>query len=357
MKVSNSLKNLPGSEVLTIIDSTKIKCFKDCPRKFFYNFVLHWRKDEPNIHLEFGTAWHLAKEHILNHGYDEATINDAFAIFISHYRKFYAPSDDLNNAPKDPGNARKALTEYCNQFGFINKRMEILATEIAGRVILVDNFEISFKLDVVLRDSVGVWAMDHKTSGRDSQIYDDAWLLSTQMNTYTHALHCMYPPTEVKGAYVDLSVLRKMGNLHKRIPVKKTFAHLEEWHWNTVQWFEFLQHQYELLNKNDNPDILFAFPKNTESCTKYGKCPYMDLCMSPQNPMTRGIEPPMGYRREVWNPHSGDAGWKPKHIMDPTGKLRKPTLEEERAYEEARKHLDETARRREGDDFEFKGFI
>lgn len=352
-----NLSSLPGSEVFDVIDSTKIKCFKDCPRKFFYNFVLHWRRSEPNIHLEFGTAWHLAKEHLLTTSYTAADVDEAYSIFLSHFRKYFSEHDDLTLDAKTPGNAKKALTEYAKQFGPINRQMTILATEIAGQVALSHDLMVSFKIDAVVRDSRGVWVLDHKTSSRDSPIYDESWFLSEQMSVYTHALHCMFPTENVRGAYVDLSVLRKSGNLHKRLPVTKTFNHLEEWHWNILQWFHFLQREYTNLTTNTHSTTLEAFPKNTESCTKYGRCPYMSLCSSCFNPIPNIEDIPEGFRREVWNPHAGDKSWRPKHIMSPDGELRTPTPEELYAFEQSAKAREEAQKSSELDTFTFEGFI
>lgn len=357
MKLPTVLSDLPGSEVFDVVDSTKIKCFKDCPRKFFFNYVLHWRKDVPNIHLEFGTAWHLAKEHLLNHGYKPADVDDAYSLFLAHFRQFFAESDDLNLGAKNAGNAYKALNEYAQQYAFTNANMDILATEISGKCNLSPDVMASFKIDAVVRDETGMWVLDHKTSSRDSPTDDASWHLSTQMALYTHALHCMYPTESVKGAYVDISVLRKTGNLHKRLPVLKTFAALEEWHHSILYWYDLLQREYDKLSTVDPSDtFLTAFPMNTECCTKYGACPYMPLCSTPSNPMNNPTQIPGGFRREVWNPHASDKAWTPKHIMEPDGTLHPPTPAEEAAFKEARERLRELRAHSEADDFNFKGF-
>ena len=49
---------------LQTVDSTKINTFLDCPRQYFFTYVLGWRSDRPNNHLVFGQAWHEAMEHL-----------------------------------------------------------------------------------------------------------------------------------------------------------------------------------------------------------------------------------------------------------------------------------------------------
>lgn len=363
MDIPDNLKAFPGSEVFNTIDSTKIRCFKSCPRQFFYNYVLHWRPDSPNIHLEFGTAWHLAKEHLFNHGWADANVNEAYALFLSHFRKFFSEADDLNVAPKNAGNALKALREYADMFRFSNERLTVIGSEVAGRVRLSDDFDMSVKIDLVLSDETGLkWILDHKTSSRDSPTYDESYFLSDQMYAYTNALFAMYPAEEVAGAYVDISVLRKTGNLHKRLPIRRKFEHMEEWHSTILYWAHLLRLEYLELSRELDEDVanarhLAAFPKNTESCTKYGRCPYMSLCLQCSNPLAEGAAIPQGFRREVWNPHAGDKAWQPKLILEPDGSTHTPTPEDIRAYEEARAVFEETQLRSELDDFNFEGLL
>jgi len=364
MKIAEQLDFLPGSEVLGIVDSTKIRCFKTCPRKFFYNYVLHWRPDAPNIHLEFGTAWHLAKEHLFNHGWTDAHVEEAYAIFLSHYRKFFSEQDDLNLQPKDAGNAHKALKEYVKEYRYANEKFTVIGSEVAGRVKLSEDFDMSVKIDLVLADEFGKkWILDHKTSGRDSPTYDEAYYLSDQMFGYTNALFSMFPHEEVKGAYVDISVLRKTGNLHKRLPLVRNFKQMQEWHSTILYWAGLLRVEYQQLSneiEDDafNAEYLSAFPKNTESCTMYGRCPYMSLCLQCKNPVEDGnIEPPQGFRREVWNPHCGDKSWRPKLILEPDGSTRTPTENEIAAYEQAKAAFEESQRKSELDNFNFEGLL
>ena len=49
-------------------------------------------------------------------------------------------------------------------------------------------------------------------------------------------------------------------------------------------------------------DILRAFPKNTESCTKYFGCPYADFCQAWMNPLQRCQEVQPGFKLDFWDP-------------------------------------------------------
>lgn len=344
MNIPEELHELPGSAILSTVDSTKLKCFLTCPRKYLYEYILHYRKSAPNIHLEFGTAWHLAKEYLLNHGTTKENIPQAYALFLEHFRKFFPASEDLNVAPKNPGNALVALNEYVEQFASTNTHLSIVATEIAGRVAIGPHL-LSVKIDAVVEDRDGCrWDLDHKTSSRDSNTDDAAWTLSVQINAYIHALHCMSLDKEVKGALIDVAVLRKTGNLHKRLFIYRRMEALDEWYTSTLRWLDALEAEYQLLALTMHEEgNLPAFPQNTESCTKYGLCPYYQLCCSPHNPMLRK-DPPPGFKREIWNPHFSDKAWRPKHILEPDGTVHSPSPEDLKSYEAAAEAASEAMR-------------
>ena len=68
---------VPVSDCWSVLDPSKIKTFKQCPRQFFYEHVLGWRSKEPNLHLVFGEAWHQALEHLFNNGMSSNKIAEA----------------------------------------------------------------------------------------------------------------------------------------------------------------------------------------------------------------------------------------------------------------------------------------
>ena len=74
-----------------IMDSSKLICYKECPRKFFYQYILGWQNAYPNNHLVFGSAWHMAMEWLLNHPKD---IAGAALAFLEYYREHFPPNTD-----------------------------------------------------------------------------------------------------------------------------------------------------------------------------------------------------------------------------------------------------------------------
>ena len=310
-------------EELNIIDSTKLNSYNRCPRNFFYGYVLGWQPSEPSIHLVFGSAWHEAMEHLLKHKkgsrYADESIGPAWDLFMATYREDFPEDMDDVNAPKDPGNALKALVEYTEQYTADD--FEVLYLEVPGSVPINDAGDlIHFKMDAIVRDSDGVYCLEHKTTGQDSKSWRAQWTLSTQIGTYVHALYCIpeWDEDDVYGAKVNGAILRKKGNAFVRIPIRKTNEQQRVWLWNTQVAIESLKHNYTALAEcKEEDDVLQAFPMNTEGCLKYGLCPYHHLCTAStfNNPLQRAETPPIGFTERHWNPRK-KFGAKAKHVFE-----------------------------------------
>jgi hypothetical protein len=332
MKIPPTLKNLHGSDTFSITDNTKLRAFRACPRKYFYAYVLHLRTDYANKHLEFGVAWHLAKEYLLTHGTSDDAVHAAYALFLSHFRKYFTPDDDIALGAKSSGNALLGLMEYAKTFGAQNNALQVLETEIAGQVLLDDNYAYSVKIDAVVRyHDDKLWCLDHKTASQDSRVADAGYAMAAQFMGYTFALRSVYEAEEVRGALVDVSVFRTHDTAHKRLLLPYSNEAIEEWLNSVLYYISNLELEfYALAEERPDAPTMRAFPQNDNACTNYGICPYFDLCNSHCNPLSCKL--PQGYVQQVWNPHSSNGkDWVPSKILDEKG-LREPTPEELAAY-------------------------
>lgn len=293
----------------TIIDSSKSKTYLDCPRQFFYQYVLGWQPEGARHALEFGEAWHQGMEVLLQEGYSPENVEHAMVRFLQHYRKSFSAETDMLHAPKNPGNAMVAYLSYIRQYADDLDRFEILYTEIAGAVPLTKDYNIHFRLDTLMRDkqSGDYLFLEHKSASRAGRQWFDQWPLSVQVGTYCHVLYCLYGPASY-GGYINGTVFQKKGIEHVRVPVKKGVEAMQVWHWNMVDLFDRIHRDYErLLQCSPDDNIMQAFPQNPESCTKYFGCPFHDFCISWANPLWRCSSPPMGFKQEFWNPAEREA--------------------------------------------------
>ena len=288
----------------TIIDSTKLNAAQTCMRKYFYEHTLGWKPDWPNIHLHFGSSFHIGMEHLtLNKdNMSDAIIAEAFSLFLEEYRRAFSEEDDLKNAPKNPENCLKAFMEYAETYKDDNFR--VLYTEVVGSASIDEDHAIHFKIDAMCEGPEGIFCLEHKTTGADSKAWREQWRLALQPGTYTHALYSLFPMDDVFGVKINGIILRKMGNAFARIPIRKTESQMQAWLWNTRRLISELEFAYEELSRATEDDqILTAFPMNTTSCTMYNSvCPYLDFCDAWPNPLQRCSDTPIGYKNEIWDP-------------------------------------------------------
>lgn len=302
---TNTNYPIPYNPTWDIIDPSKLSDFTRCFRMYFYRHLLGWQSDAPRNDLKFGESWHIAMEHILLNGYDEASVAQAFDKFLACYReKFSADTDELFGA-KTPERALSALLEYTVQYKDDPILYEVLYTEIAGSVPVSKKRTIRFRIDAILKDQQGrIRSLEHKTKGGSiSTTWYNQWPMSIQIGTYHHVLNCLYPEVDVDGIWVNGAGFLKTKFDFQRLPVKKTREQMQVWFDTTNYWFDMLDLELETLaESNESDNTLIAFPCNPNGCDKYWGCPYLDFCVSWPNPLRECDEIPLGFEQEFWNP-------------------------------------------------------
>jgi hypothetical protein len=302
-QLSSALPFMEDKPSWNVLDASKTQRFMECPRAFFYEYILGWRPEMPSNHLVFGEAWHQALEFCYINGFDQDTIIEAFSIFLKEYRKTFSEDTDEIYSPKTPYNAAKALALYAQNYK--NDNFDVLATEIGGRVSISDNFSLTFRMDGLCYDPGKncKFVLEHKTTKSVARQWADQWSLSFQVGTYTHALHCMYPEDEVAGVIVNGTCFQKRDIKFMRVPIYKTLNHMNAWLADALYWANSIKREfYELSDSRDSDSVLQAFPRNPVSCTKYFGCPYHDFCCIWSNPLQRCDELPLGFMEDHWNP-------------------------------------------------------
>ncbi len=288
-----------------VLDSTKLTTYMTCPRKFFYQYVLGWKSDYPSNHLVFGSAWHIAMEWLLNNPGD---ITGATFAFLEYYREHFPLHTDELYVPKTPLNAVESIMAYNARFEHEAEREEVLYTELAGIVLVSDERTMVFKCDAILRDrdTGRVFGRDFKTSQRKYSNWGDHYTLSTQMLTYLHALHCLYPDTNdlrmvVRGAWFYKAPRATEFADH---PIDKNLDQMTAWVERVNSWINRLDYDMGLLSEETTDDIAMqSFPQNDTACFNFGQqCSFFDFCNAWSNPLTRCEQVPIGFKKEHWNP-------------------------------------------------------
>jgi len=305
---------IPTDESWNILDSSKLNTYLDCPRRFFYEYLLGWRQDYPNNHLIFGEAWHDAMEFLLVAGVKPENLKPAFETFLATYRKRLGPETDEQYFPKDPSNAATALTEYITLYQ--GEPFTVLHTEVGVRVPLNEEDCIVGRIDAIVSVTQGkIWFFDHKTGSRLDRTWESQWDMSLQMGTYLHALHCCFNPNDIGGGIINGVFFQKGENKFRRKPVQKSLELLNAWLWNVNEWLKDLKTDMARLADAHpiSSPVLGAFRQNTQSCTKYFGCPFAPFCSSWANPLAFVNEgPPPGFKVEFWNPEARE---KPARVL------------------------------------------
>ena len=287
----------------SIIDSTKLKAFTECPRSYFYEYILGWRSEQPNIHLEFGHAWHLAMEHLLLTDYSLDNISIAWSLLIEHYRRFFPPEMDEAYAPKNPAYALTALVGYAKEYAEDVGKQKVLYTEIDGTVAIDERRVIYFRMDSILDVGGIVRSREHKTGSTLNRQWTDQWSLAIQTWVYNHVLYSLFPKEKVWGVQINGTFFQKEEHKYMRVPARRTLQMMEVGYWNALHWMLEVEWEMERLAGCKEADpVMMCFPMNSSHCTSYFGCKYMDFCMAWPNPLQRVDEVPLGMKIEYWNP-------------------------------------------------------
>jgi len=312
---------VPDHPSIHKLDTTKLNTMEECPRKFFFEYILGWRSEHPDNHLHFGSCIHLALAHIKENGYGSVQVEEAQNLFELEYRKEFTPESDELHHPKDVFNARRALQSYVMEYPQDHQQYEVLFTEVSGSVPIDTERRLYLRMDTILRHRQEgyYFIQEHKTKGGAiNPIWEAEWELAFQVGTYTHALYCMYPIDQVKGVQINgIAFIKAKAtagrNEFKRIAVWRTMKQMENWLWVANQRVDKVMFEMDNLSKctEDDP-ILYAFPMCDRNCTKYFRiCPYHDFCLTWGNPLRHAKQPPLGFKIERWDPEEKES----KHQM------------------------------------------
>jgi hypothetical protein len=308
-------------ETWQVLDSTKIQSYMRCPRKFFYEYVLGWRSEVPSIHLVFGSSWHLAMEVLHDEGYTAEACAKGYLAAETEYRKSFPPEWDEGNKPKTMANLLRALPQYCERYA--EDDFEVLHIEIAGSVAVAEGKLLHFKTDTICRNQQGqVFSLEHKSGGRFSTMWLNQWRQKMQIGVYSHVLYCMFDPQEVYGVIINGAFFanepkRKLNgelytnardNEFHRVPSRRSLQAMEGWLVEVLALYNRILADYDkLAEEDDQQNIMTSFQRNTESCTDYGGCPYLDVCSSWNNPLLHIEDPPVGMHVDFWDPRKHES--------------------------------------------------
>lgn len=305
LRLPDSLPIPDHSDKWEVLDSTKLQSYCACPRQYFYEYVLGWRREYTSNHLIFGRAWHEALEHLYKTKFAPEEIPTAYEKFLADYRAELPESTDSWFKGKTPDNALLALVEYTKEWANDAYEIEVLDTEVGGKVGIGQDREITVKLDLVGIKDKKIMALEHKTGSQAGETWANQWKLSIQIGAYLHALMACYPcegydPT----IWVNGTFFYVKSRKFIRVPMQRSGAAMLNWLTTVHTLIDQIEGDFTKLAKCSVEDpVLDAFPMHPTACTSYAGCQFHDLCTCIANPLQYvGEEPLTGFREYWWDP-------------------------------------------------------
>lgn len=289
-----------------VIDNTALKCYMECPRKFYYSMVMGRRRSgPPSPAIAYGTTWHA----ILEAHYKTGGDRDAVTIAA-------VESWEPHEKPEDHRTLQRALeVEYPNYLkrwgthaedsanlggtvGFPTSPLIEIPTELSWDGAL---HPYAGKIDRVIEWQGLYYVEDHKTTSRMGPTYFQQFDPSNQMMGYAW-LAQLLTGLPIAGVRINAHCVLKTSSKFERQVVSFSQDRLREWGENYNAWVRRLEASFSQAQSTFGvDDPAGAFPMNLEACAgKYGQCTYTPVCSSPVRVRDRILE--KDYAVNPWNP-------------------------------------------------------
>lgn len=275
------------------VDSTMMGCFRNCPQKFYNEFILGLRPMETSIDLHAGACFAKARE-TFNIAYhttcadlgDRERLDKARSLAHQAYSIAWGDVEAPHDSPKTYDNVWEAFEQFLRTYP--PKTDHVQPYFIEGIPTFEHRFAIpldpawGFPLHPVTKepfiysgrfDMLGTWhnrpcVEDDKTTKSAGAKWGDQWSLRSQFIGYVWA--CQREGiTNLDTVVIRGIVIQKTG-LRQLESVKHYPAHVVE------RWLERLRYDLRLLVGSWNTRY---WPHDYgDNCSRYGSCAFTDLC-------------------------------------------------------------------------------
>ncbi len=305
------------------IDYSSVSTYLDCPRKFLFQYIMHFRSRHASIHLVFGSCWHYGLEVVykrLMKDPDSLTVVDATELATSSFNLLWQiegephfPDHDII-FPKSPGHASNMYYAYWNMYlNGSDATKEILAVESPFTINLsgiakkplpnyIGRQDLLYKLP---DDTLEI--IDHKTAKSIYPTTLSQFETSYQTDGYLTAGELYYD--KIPKMTYNIALCQKSKIAFQRFTIIKRHAAIEQFLFEIINLIHTILRDidlisHELENKKFRNDNTIIFPRTPGyACTAYfTPCPYLDLCKIRSNPLLWYNDPPQGFSINEWNP-------------------------------------------------------
>lgn len=300
----NLVKRVEQSEFMTrliaekrvVLDNTEFTYWNSCFSAGLWNGAIRKVSANGATPLIFGEAAHVFMDKRLGGmSYQDAL---GLALLKATEKKL----DSFMDARRNKANLELMLSSYESHTAVVPSE-KIRPYEHEGRPMLEQKFSIplgsfvlkagilfpqdeeiqviwSGTIDVIgsTGSQAGLWVIDHKTTSVMGPKFADGYIRSSQMLGYTKATQLITEHTglKVQGVLINALASRSNGYEFKHFHLPMASWKLTEWHSETIYAVQQL-----VINMAQFIATKESVPNREHCVTKYGRCPYFDLCEAP----------------------------------------------------------------------------
>ena len=280
------------------LDNSKRSQFVNCPRKYYYQYILNLRPNQGSSALRYGIVYHAGMDAFYNYIKEHSWIHDggAFEAAVKAAKASWEEESDKQTFYDDYRtleNYIQSLIAYIAHFYYDEGMLKIVETERPFKLKmellpeeeklfpLIAKEELNFtgKIDAEILLDGRLWQLEHKTTGQALSVQKRRIHRSPQLIGYAYAglrLNPEEPPDGSLVAFHHLSsrkskVTGEYGKLKiefERIPQIYTDGDFASWR------LSFLDTAESILRNIENN----LWPVRLDNCYQYGSCSYSPLC-------------------------------------------------------------------------------
>jgi len=266
------LPTLPRFEPESM-DHTATKCFKECPRKYFYRMVLGRTPPEGKWQSVF--AWGSALHKYLEILYETGDPGAAAQTAIKLFRSPTNPSFEFQSKERFILTVAKLSAMYNEEKK--NGIIRVEAIEQPFSFVLPDGVSIGGRWDQLIRWNGRIWIRDWKTTSKQIQYFKQGLEPNDQAIRYIYAASCLqhgmdengYPNRVIDGVlFTAIYNTKTVGPDVQNIPSSRTMVQVKRW----LDEQLFIHKQMAACREAD------VWPMHEVSCSF---CDYRQVCTQP----------------------------------------------------------------------------
>lgn len=313
-----------------VLDSTLLAAYKSCPRKFWLEYVQHYKPKEPSVHLHAGAAFARGLEVSRNAFYcgvaetptvettkidgqiltqlawkhekiepNNGPLAEALGMgaLLAAYGDFQCPEDSAKSASRMAGALEFYFDNYplggdgANPITLANGRrgieisfaepLELIHPETGNPLLYCG------RLDMAAEYAGGVFGEDDKTTSSLGASWSKQWDLRSQFTGYCWGLGRMGIP--LSGFLVrGVSILKTKFDTQQAITYRAP--------WQIAEWYE----QTVAVIRDMLRDWQAGYWRKVldHACTDFGGCTFRQICLSPEPKDWLDTY----FERRMWNP-------------------------------------------------------